>query len=215
MSAFGGKADMAEDWPTSENFRLPFQRSMPGCDASDARSHPISHIAAMVPQCCLRSRWRGLIFRRGLDIPRLGSESKPPTRRAVPLARRAHWVSMRSLLVGIAILIAGATATRAQTLPFYNIDELAKKCVETAAEAATKYSRLGDLSSFLADEAVCKALSNMDRQSLAELAKNWNLLASSIRLQCIANRSVDSYFGLKQCIEQVAKRGREIASRKQ
>ena len=81
---------------------------------------------------------------------------------------------MRSLLVGIAIVIAGATATRAQTLPFYNIDELAKKCVETAAEAATKYSRLGDLSSFLADEAVCKALSNMDRQSLAELAKNWN-----------------------------------------
>ena len=62
---------------------------------------------------------------------------------------------MRSLLVGIAIVIAGATATRAQTLPFYNIDELAKKCVETAAEAATKYSRLGDLSSFLADEAVC------------------------------------------------------------
>ena len=118
---------------------------------------------------------------------------------------------MRSLLVGIAIVIAGATATRAQTLPFYNIDELAKKCVETAAEAATKYSRLGDLSSFLADEAVCKALSNMDRQSLAELAKNWNLLASSIRLQCIANRSVDSYFGLKQCIEQVAKRGSEIA----
>jgi hypothetical protein len=55
----------------------------------------------------------------------------------------------------------------------------------------------------------------MDRQSLAELAKNWNLLASSIRLQCIANRSVDSYFGLKQCIEQVAQRGREIASRKQ
>ena len=51
MSAFGGKADMAEDWPTSENFRLPFQRSTPGCDASDARSHPISHIAAMVPQC--------------------------------------------------------------------------------------------------------------------------------------------------------------------
>jgi hypothetical protein len=122
---------------------------------------------------------------------------------------------MRSLLVGIAIVIAGATATRAQTLPFYNIDELAKKCVETAAEAATKYSRLGDLSSFLADEAVCKALSNMDRQSLAELAKNWNLLASSIRLQCIANRSVDSYFGLKQCIEQVAKPGSEIASRKQ
>ena len=165
----------------------------------------------MVQRCCLRPRWRGLIFRRGLDIPRLGSESKPPTRRAVPLARRAHWVSMRSLLVGIAIVIAGATATRAQTLPFYNIDELAKKCVETAAEAATKYSRLGDLSSFLADEAVCKALSNMDRQSLAELAKNWNLLASSIRLQCIANRSVDSYFGLKQCIEQVAKRGSEIA----
>jgi hypothetical protein len=33
--------------------------------------------------------------------------------------------------------------------------------------------------------------------------------------QCIANRSVDSYFGLKQCIEQVAERGREIASRKQ
>src|SRR5262245_25964723 len=112
-------------------------------------------------------------FRRGLDIPRLGSESKPPTRRAVPhtLARRAHWVSMRSLLVGIAIVIAGATATRAQTLPFYNIDELAKKCVEMAAEAATKYSRLDDLSSFLADEAVCKALSNMDRQSLDELVK--------------------------------------------
>ena len=77
---------------------------------------------------------------------------------------------MRSLLVGIAIVIAGATATRSQTLPFYNIDEL---------------------------------------------AKNWNLLASSIRLQCIANRSVDSYFGLKQCIEHVAKRGREIALRKQ
>src|SRR5262245_52867279 len=156
-------------------------------------------------------------FRRGLDIPRLGSESKPPTRRAVPhtLARRAHWVSMRSLLVGIAIVIAGATATRAQTLPFYNIDELAKKCVETGAEAATKYSRLGDLSSFLADEVVCKALSNMERQSRDELTKNWSLLASSIRLQCIANRSVDSYFGLKQCIEHVAKRVREIALRKQ
>ena len=122
---------------------------------------------------------------------------------------------MRSLLVGIAIVIAGATATRAQTLPFYNIDELTKKCVETAAEAATKYSRLGDLSSFLADEAVCKALSNMERQSLDELVKNWNLLTSSIRLQCIANRSVDSYFGLKQCFEHAAKRGREIALRKQ
>jgi len=122
---------------------------------------------------------------------------------------------MRSLLVGIAIVIAGATATRAQTLPFYNIDELAKKCVETAAEAATKYSRLGDLSSFLADEAVCKALSNIDQQSRDELAKNWNLLASRIRMQCISNRSVDSYSGLKQCIEHVAKRGREIALRKQ
>jgi hypothetical protein len=122
---------------------------------------------------------------------------------------------MRGLLIGIAIVIAGATATRAQTLPFYNIDELAKKCVETAAEAATKYSRLGDLSSFLADEAMCKALSNMERQSLDNLVKNWSLLASSIRLQCIANGSVDSYFGLKQCIEDVAKRGREIALRKQ
>jgi hypothetical protein len=122
---------------------------------------------------------------------------------------------MRSLLVGIAIVIAGATTTRAQTLPFYNIDELAKKCVETAAEVAAKYSRLGELSSFLADEAVCKALSNTDRQSLDELVKNWNLLASSIRLQCISNRSVDSYSGLKQCIEHVAKRGREIALRKQ
>jgi hypothetical protein len=122
---------------------------------------------------------------------------------------------MRSLLVGIAIVIAGATAMRAQTLPFYNIDELAKKCVETAAEAATNYSRRGDLSSFLADEAVCKALSNMEQQSRDELAKNWNLLASSIRLQCISNRSVDSYSGLQQCIEHVAEPGREIALRKQ
>src|SRR5262245_12782283 len=122
---------------------------------------------------------------------------------------------MRSLLVGIAIVIAGATATRAQTLPFSNIDELAKKCVETAAEAATNYSRLSDLSSFLADEAVCKALSKMEQQSRDELAKNWNLFASSIRLQCISNRSVDSYSGLKQCIEHVAKRGREIALRRQ
>jgi hypothetical protein len=122
---------------------------------------------------------------------------------------------MRILLVGMAIVIAGATATRAQTLPFYNIDELAKKCVETAAKAAKDYGRPEELSSFLADEAMCKALSNMDRQSLDELVKNWNLLASSIRMQCISNRSVDSYSGLKQCIEHVAKRGREIALRKQ
>jgi len=34
-------------------------------------------------------------------------------------------------------------------------------------------------------------------------------------MQCISNRSVDSYSVLKQCIEHVAKRGKEIALRKQ
>jgi hypothetical protein len=41
-----------------------------------------------------------------------------------------------------------------------------------------------------------------------ELTKIWNSLDSSIRLQCITNLSVDSYTGLKQCIEHMAKRGR-------
>ena len=110
-------------------------------------------------------------------------------------------------------MIASASAVRAQTLPFYNADELVKKCIETAperaAEAASKYNSPGELSSFLKiNEAVCKTLLMMEQQSRDELAKNWNALDSSIRLQCIANRSADSYYGLKQCIEHVAKRGR-------
>src|SRR5262245_64929947 len=108
---------------------------------------------------------------------------------------------MRTLLLGIAIMIASASAVRAQTLPFYNADELVKKCIETAperaAEAASKYNSPGELSSFLKiNEAVCKTLLMMEQQSRDELAKNWNALDSIIRLQCIADRSVDSYYGL-------------------
>src|SRR5262245_24381885 len=110
---------------------------------------------------------------------------------------------MRSLLVGIAITIAGATAVRAQNrdtvifgLPIYNGDEAVKKqCEEAASKPAVSKSAC------MAAEAL------QEKDARDELAKIWNSLDSSIRLQCITNRSVDTYSGLKQCIEHVIARG--------
>jgi hypothetical protein len=104
---------------------------------------------------------------------------------------------MRSLLVGIAIMIAGATAVRAQTrdtvifgLPLYNGDEAVKKqCEEAAPKPAVSKS------------ACMAAAAKREKDARDELTKIWNRLDSSIRLQCITNRSVDSYSDLKQCIE--------------
>jgi hypothetical protein len=112
---------------------------------------------------------------------------------------------MRTLLVGIAIMIAGATAVRAQTrdtvifgLPLYNRDEAVKKqCEEAAPKPAVSKS------------ACMATAAKKEKDARDELTKIWNSLDSSIRLQCITNLSVDSYTGLKQCIERVAKRGRE------
>jgi hypothetical protein len=104
---------------------------------------------------------------------------------------------MRSLLLGIAIMIAGATAVRAQTrdtvifgLPIDNGDEAVKKqCEEAAPKPAVS-------------KPACMAAGALqEKQSRDELAKIWNTLDSSIRLQCSPNRSVDSYSSLKQCIE--------------
>jgi hypothetical protein len=111
---------------------------------------------------------------------------------------------MRSLIVGIAITIAGATAVRVQNrdtvifgLPIYNGDEAVKKqCEEAASKPAVSKSAC------MAAEAL------QEKDARDELAKIWNSLDSSIRLQCITNRSVDSYSGLKQCIEHVVKRER-------
>jgi hypothetical protein len=112
-------------------------------------------------------------------------------------------ISMRILLVGIAIMIAGATAVRAQTrdtvifgLPLYNRDEAVKKqCEEAAPKPAVSKS------------ACMVAAAKKEKDARDELTKIWNSLDSSIRLQCITNLSVDSYTGLKQCIEHMAKRG--------
>src|SRR5262249_35391002 len=104
---------------------------------------------------------------------------------------------MRTLLVGIAIMIAGATVVCAQTrdtgivaLQIYNVDEAVKKqCEEAAPKPAVSKS-------------ACMAAGALQqKEARDELAKIWNTLDSSIRLQCSTNRSVDSYSGLKQCIE--------------
>jgi ribosomal protein L37E len=99
---------------------------------------------------------------------------------------------MRTLLVCIAIMIAGATAVRAQTwdtvifgLPLYNRDEAVKKqCEETAQPAVSK-------------SACMAAAAKKEKDGRDDLTKIWNSLDSSIRLQCITNLSVDSYTGLK------------------
>jgi len=104
---------------------------------------------------------------------------------------------MRSLLVGIAIMIAGATAVCGQTrdtvifgLPIYNSDEaLQKQCEDAALKPAVSKS-------------ACMAAGALqEKQAHDELAKIWNSIDSRIRLRCITNRSVDSYSGLKECID--------------
>src|SRR5262245_46964061 len=104
---------------------------------------------------------------------------------------------MRSLLVGIAIMIAGATAMRAQTrdtvifgLPIYNSDAaMMKQCEEATLKPEVPKS-------------ACLAVGALqEKQAHDELAKVWNSIDSRIRLQCIINRSVDSYSGLKECID--------------
>ena len=104
---------------------------------------------------------------------------------------------MRSLLVGIAIMIAGATAVRAQTrdtvifgMPIYDSDEAVKKQCEEAA-----------LKPEVPKSACLAAGALQEKQAHDELARIWNSIDSHIRLRCITNRSVDSYSGLKQCID--------------
>jgi hypothetical protein len=79
-------------------------------------------------------------------------------------------LSIRSLLVGIAIMLAGATAVRAQTrdtvifgLPIYNSDEAVKKqCEEAAPKPAVS-------------KPACMAAGALqEKQSRDELAKIWN-----------------------------------------
>src|SRR4030095_3934005 len=75
-------------------------------------------------------------------------------------------------------------------LPIDNGDEAVKKqCEEAAPKPAVS-------------KPACMAAGALqEKQSRDELAKIWNTLDSSIRLQCSTNRSVDSYSSLKQCIE--------------
>src|SRR5262249_43908918 len=83
---------------------------------------------------------------------------------------------------------AGATAVRAQTrdtvifgVPLYNGDEAVKKqCEEAAPKPAVSKS------------ACMAAAAKREKDARDELTKIWNRLDSSIRLQCITNRSVDS-----------------------
>ena len=103
---------------------------------------------------------------------------------------------MRALLVGIVIMIVGATAVRAQTretvifgLPIYNRDEAVKKQCEEAAPKPQYKS-------------ACMAAALIEEKDARdELKKVWNSLDSDIRLQCSTNRSVHSYSALKRCIE--------------
>ena len=103
---------------------------------------------------------------------------------------------MRTLLVIIVIMIAGATGVRAQTrdtvifgLPLYNRDEAVKKqCEEASPKPESK-------------SACMAATAIEEKDARDELKKIWNSLDSDIRLQCSTNRSVHSYSDLKRCIE--------------
>ena len=72
---------------------------------------------------------------------------------------------------------------------FYGDEAVKKQCEEAAPKPAVS-------------KPACMAAGALqEKQARDELAKIWNTLDSSIRLQCSTNRSVDSYSGLKQCIE--------------
>jgi uncharacterized membrane protein len=110
---------------------------------------------------------------------------------------------LRVLAVGIAIVIAGATAVRAQTLPFYTAEAVNEHCRAELENQAETNAKKG----IAPPETVCalyRGLNNADRD---ELARRWTSIDASIRTQCVVTKQVVDYSTLKSCIEILEKRG--------
>ena len=91
-----------------------------------------------------------------------------------------------------AILIAAAIPARAQTLPFYDSDALMAKCIVDAPKQESAEQ--------------CKLVLILEKGARTELAKHWESYDHSIRLQCIASKSVVDFIGLLDCIDRMKKR---------
>ncbi len=110
---------------------------------------------------------------------------------------------MRAVLPYLAvILIAGAMPARAQTLPFYDKDEVVAKCIAQQNEKmAEEYARFKPETQRSMAKTAC-VLFGMDEQYAHDtLANNWNSYPPGKRQSCIALKSVTSYYELELCLK--------------
>jgi hypothetical protein len=112
--------------------------------------------------------------------------------------------------VTAAALIAAPVC--AQTLPFYDVDAQVAKCVAESPQGGEQLAKkLAGRRSDAAAEVVktfCEVLGKADKQIRDELAKRWRSVDSRIRFGCIAAKQVVNYEGLRDCIENLEKRGK-------
>ena len=112
--------------------------------------------------------------------------------------------------VTVAALIAAPVC--AQTLPFYDVDAQVAKCVAESPQGGEQLAKkLAGRRSDAAAEVVktfCEVLGKADKQIRDELAKRWRSVDSRIRFGCIAAKQVVNYEGLRDCIENLEKRGK-------
>jgi hypothetical protein len=115
--------------------------------------------------------------------------------------------------VTVAALIA--TPVCAQTLPFYDVDAQVAKCIAESPQGGEQLAKklAGRRSDAAKSEAevvktFCEVLGKADKQIRDELAKRWRSVDSRIRFGCIAAKQVVNYEGLRDCIENLEKRGK-------
>jgi len=120
---------------------------------------------------------------------------------------------MRSALRYLAaVLIAGATVARGQTLPNYDVDALVADCKAQSSKAGEQLAKdLNHPGDSVPPSQYAQTyrlscdvfVGALERQVREELVKHWDAYDPRKRLWCIAQSSVNSYSTLQNCIEKV------------
>jgi hypothetical protein len=96
-----------------------------------------------------------------------------------------------------AILIAGATPVRAQTLPLYDVNGRWVKCLAGMEGAeARKSKKMAEIIGLY-----CNALRNGEWFVRDHLAKEWDSFSSGKRQLCINDRNITTYNALAHCLD--------------
>jgi hypothetical protein len=101
-----------------------------------------------------------------------------------------------------AILIAGATPVRAQTLPFYDVDGQWLECLVTAG-AAVHRSAEGVSAEAMAElgRLYCDAHRKEGWFIRDHLATEWDSYNSGKRQLCVDDRNITTYGALSDCLD--------------